>query len=109
REARQIEVAMQIAVSHSAAVKREAIVQQSAIAIRRGLQPREEVVQELNVVDVDLLFLGDEIRVVAVMRHGVMLIRHADMCTASRAQLARKNHGEHPRYVGLVSERDEVE
>src|SRR5262245_51434345 len=108
-QSRQIEVAMQIAVAHSAAVKDEAVIEQRAIALLGGLQLLQEVAQQRGVINVDLRLLGDQIRIVSMMRDGVVLIRHSDMGESPRTELAGKDHREDPRDVGLVRERYQVQ
>ena len=69
---------MQVAVAHAAAVEDQRVIEQRAVAVRRGLQLLEEVGEQLRVIGVDPGLLRDQLRVVAVMRHGVVLLGHAD-------------------------------
>ena len=108
-QARQIGVAMQVAVAHAAAVEHQAVIEQRAVAVRRGLELAEEIREELCLVDVDLRFLRDELGVVAVVRHGVVLLGDADLAERHRAQLARHDHAADARDVRAEAEHLQVE
>ena len=109
QQTRQIEMPVQIAITHSAAIEDQALIQERALAFRRRLQLLQEVAQQLNVVGVDFGFFRDQLRVVAVMRCGMMLFRNPDVRVRSRTQLTGHDHGEDPRDIRVEGQSLQVE
>ena len=109
QHARQVRVLVQVAVAHAAAVDEQALIEQRAVAVGRRAHLLGEVAEQRHVIGVDLGLLLDQARVVAVVRSGMMLIRHADVRIRPVADLARENHAEDARRVGLEREQLQVE
>ena len=93
-----------VRIAHAAAVHQHRVVEQRAVAVGRGLQPIEEPPEQLDVIGVDARHLLDVLRVVAVVRHGVVLLGDADLGIGALTELAVGHEGEHARQVGLVGD-----
>jgi uncharacterized membrane protein YccC len=59
---------VQVAAAHAAAAHHQRMIEQRATAVRRRLQRLEKVREQLGLAGVDTRLLGDQIRVVAVVR-----------------------------------------
>ena len=71
-QARQVHVVVDVAVAQAAAVENHRVIEQRAVAVVRVAHSLQEVAEQLDVVLVDLGFPGDQLRVVDVMRAGVV-------------------------------------
>ena len=70
---------VQVAVAHAAAVEDCRVIEQRAVPVWSRLQLLQEMPEQLHVVRVDLLLLGDEDRIVAMVRHRMVLLGDADL------------------------------
>ena len=106
---RQVVVRVLVPVAHAAAVEERRVIQEVAVAVGRRPEPLEEAGEELQMVRVDLGFLGDLFRNAVVVRDRVVSIGHANLRIAQRAELARQHERRHPRGVALIRQRHQLE
>ena len=64
---RQLRVRMKVAVADAAAVHEQRVIQQRAIAVRRRLEPIQEIREQAHVIRIDLRVPGDFVWHVAVV------------------------------------------
>ena len=94
-----------VRIGHARAVDDQRMIEQGAVAIRRGAQLLQELRVHARVIGVDLDHLRHLVRLVQVMRNGVVLLGDADLRIGALAEFARHHEGEHARGVGLISRR----
>ena len=100
---------VQIAVPHASAVENHRMIEDRAVALARCLQLLEEVPEQLHVVGVDLLLLRHQHRIVPMMRHGMVLLGHADLRVRAPARFAGHEQRKHASDVRLEGERLQIE
>ena len=106
---RQVRVIVDVGVAHAAAQQVQRVIQQRAVAVGRRRQLLDQVGEQRHVVGVDLRQLDELLRVVDVMRHGMVRLGDADVGIGAGAGLARQLEGDDARGVGLERQHLEVE
>ena len=100
---------VQVAVAHAAPVEQHQLIEQRGVPVRRRLQSAQVVRQQLRVIGAHARQLRQALRVVLVVRQGVVRVRHADLRIGLRGELRRHEEGDDARQVGLVSQHLQVE
>src|SRR5262249_31826455 len=66
-------------IRKAAAIDDQRMIEQTSVAIRRGLEPLQEVSKQLGVKTVDLGDLLNPVRIATMMRERMMRIRNTDL------------------------------
>ena len=104
QQRRQIFVQMAVAIRQTRAVDDDRVIQQIGVAFLGRFQLFEETCQLLSVIFVDLRNLLHQIRLVLVVRTGMVTVRDADFAIGARCAFAGDQERNDARHVGL--ERD---
>ena len=98
---RQRIVGMDVRVAHPAAPHDQRMIEERTVAVRRRLQLREELGDQLSVVHVRARIALDPLRLVLMVRQRVVRFVDADFRQHDVAQLARHHEGRDARDVRL--------
>ena len=102
-------VVVHVTVAHAAAKEHRGAIEQRRITVVNRFELLEEVIQHLDVVRVDLRVRRELVRMVVVVRDGMMRIGDADLRIGTAGVLARHHEGADARDVGLERQRLKVE
>ncbi len=100
---------MLVAFAHAAAVQDHRVIEQRSVAVGRGRELVQELREQRDVTGVELDEIRDLLRVVAVMRHGVVRLGDAEIGVDALAGVAAHHEGEDARDVRFVSQREQIE
>src|SRR5215203_5422434 len=106
---RQVRVIVNVGISHAAAEQIERVIEQRSIAIWRRLELLDEIREQRHVVRVDLGELHQLLRIVGVMRHGMMRLWHADVWVGSGARFTGQLERDDPSDVSLEGQHLQIE
>src|SRR5262245_65574916 len=100
---------VEVAVADAAAVYDQRMVEQIAVAVGRRFQPLQQIAEELDVLLVDLRYLGDLFRVVLVVSEVVMPVGDSDRAIWTVAALASPHQDDTASKVGLVRDGQQIQ
>src|SRR6185369_1207050 len=84
----QIGVIVYIGIPHAAAIQIQRMIEKRSVSFRSGLQFVQEVGKQRSVIGVNLGQLGELLRIVGVVRRGVVRVRDTDLGISPGAGLA---------------------
>ncbi len=87
---RHVHVRMDVPVAHAAADHHQRVIEQVAVAVGRGAHLLDQIGEQLHVPRAQLGVLRQVVRVVAVVRHGVMRFVQSDLRIHARALFRRR-------------------
>src|SRR4029453_4611752 len=71
-QCRNVEAKVQVAFAHGTAVQDHRVIEQRAVAVGRSLHPFQELPEQADLPRVELDQIGNLLRVLRMVRHGVM-------------------------------------
>ena len=98
-----------VTVSHPGAVEKNRVVEQGAVPVRSRPHPLRQAREQGHVVGVDPRVLLDLVRLILMVRHRVMPIRHTDVRIGAATGLPCNLHAGHTGHVGAVGQEQQVD
>ncbi len=106
---RKIAVIVGIAIAQAAAIDDSRMIQQRAVAIGRGFQLGQEIRELFHVIGVDARHPFDQLRIAAVVRHGVVGVRDSNLAVGAEAAFAAQHESGDARGAGLKGDGHQIE